>query len=92
MEEKAGEQTSCISDTAYSNTMKANPVIWYIYIYIYIWGIQAKALGNIHWAVISIPRADICLFFKSAKKEGQLALTMEMEFSIEMGSTINTHN
>lgn len=51
----------------------------------HIWGMQAKALGNSHWAVISSPRADICLFFKSAKKEGQLALYMETEFSIEMG-------
>ena len=42
-------------------------------------------MGNIHWAVISSPRADIPLVFKSAKKEGQLALYMEMEFSIEMG-------
>lgn len=49
-----------------------------------ICGMQRKALGNIYWAVVSSPRADICLFFKSAKKERQLVLYMEMEFLMEL--------
>lgn len=56
--------------------------------YIYIFGcgeVQAKYLESIHWAVISSPRADICLFLKSAKKERLLALYMEIEFSMELG-------
>lgn len=56
-----------------------------------IWRMQAKNLGNSHWAVVSNPIADIGLLFKSAKKAG-LHSIWKWNSPWSWVSIINTHD